>query len=96
VVPPYHRDRLVERGIDPRRSRATARRRPSCAPRGLQRWNQGYCATHKTLFDGTITADALKSQVAAMGREADRVFAACGGRDDRTSRDDEDSFHAAW
>jgi hypothetical protein len=64
--------------------------------RGLQRWNQGYCAKHKTLFDGTITADALKSQVAAMGREADRVFAACGGRDDRTSRDDEDSFHAAW
>jgi hypothetical protein len=74
--------------------------------RGLPRWRQ-YAklnvehwkshSAYRTRFDGMLDEDALFAAAAAMGSEAETMYAACGGpAGAATTPEQEQSFHMCW
>ncbi|HEY5927133.1 MAG TPA: hypothetical protein VIV11_35840 [Kofleriaceae bacterium] len=74
--------------------------------RGLPRWRQykklnvdewNEKLVYKTRFDGVLDEDALFEVAAALGGDAESVYAACGGAGTPTTKvEDEQSFHTCW
>ena len=73
--------------------------------RGMPRWRQyaklnvdqwQNVSAYRTRFDGTLDEDALFDAVASLGRDAEGVFAACGGAAATTTPAQEQSFHDCW
>lgn len=73
--------------------------------RGMPRWRQYMSLNttkwkpvkrYRTRFDGTLDEDALFATAIALGAEAERVYADCGGGRPKTSAKDEQSFHTCW
>jgi hypothetical protein len=74
--------------------------------RGLPRWRQ-YAklnanhwtehSVYRTRFDGMVDEDGLFDAAAALGGQAESVYAACGGAGTAsTAPEQEQSFHACW
>jgi hypothetical protein len=71
---------------------------------GMPRWRQ-YAklnvdqwpkdARFRTRFDGLLDEDALFDAAASLGRDAEAVYAACGGAATPTT-EQEQSFHTCW
>jgi hypothetical protein len=73
--------------------------------RGMPRWRQyaklnveqwQNVAAYRTRFDGTLDEDTLFETVASLGRDAETVYAACGGTAATTTPAQEQSFHDCW
>jgi len=73
--------------------------------RGLPRWRQYVKLnirkwtdnlSYRTRFDGILDEDTLFQATAAMGSEAEGVYAACGGTGATTTPEQEQSFHTCW
>ena len=74
--------------------------------RGLPRWRQYVTlnvehwvrhAAYRTRFDGILDENALFAAAAALGPQAEAVYAACGGPPGApTTPEQEQSFHTCW
>lgn len=73
--------------------------------RGLPRWRQymqlnvakwARHAAYRTRFDGVLDEDSLFTTAIALGKEAEEVYAACGGAKATTTATQEQSFHTCW
>ena len=73
--------------------------------RGMPRWRQyaklnvdqwQNVTAYRTRFDGTLDEDALFETAASLGRDAESVYAACGGTAATTTPAQEQSFHDCW
>lgn len=73
--------------------------------RGMPRWRQYVTLNanqwkavprYRTRFDGILDEDTLFTAVAALGSEAQTVYADCGGAATTTVVDQEQSFHTCW
>jgi hypothetical protein len=74
--------------------------------RGMPRWRQyaklnvhGWTEHHayRTRFDGMLDEDTLFAVAAALGNEAESLYATCGGAGSATTTpEQEQSFHGCW
>ncbi len=73
--------------------------------RGMPRWRQYMTLNtarwkaarrYRTRFDGTLDEDTLFSTAIDLGKEAETVYAACGGATPKTEATQEQSFHTCW
>lgn len=73
--------------------------------RGMPRWRQYMSLNttkwkpakrYRTRFDGTLDEDALFATAIALGVEAEKAYADCGGGRPKTTAMQEQSFHTCW
>jgi hypothetical protein len=72
--------------------------------RGLPRWRQYVTLNtgqwkaakrYRTRYDGILDEDTLFTMAIMLGKEAEQIYAACGGTK-KTTAADEQSFHTCW